>query len=256
MNLDETVLVLTPVKNAASALDRYCDLLDSLTYPRHRISVGLLESDSRDGTWEALAARLPRLREGRRRAEIWRRDFGFHLPPGVHRWEPGLQIPRRTVLSKSRNHLLFRALDDEDWVLWIDVDLDHYPPDVLERMLAVERTIVQPHCVCWPTGPTFDHNAWREGGRLHMDNLRTEGDLVRLDAVGGTMLLVRADLHRDGLVFPPFPYGRRNPYARWPSPITGQAGGELETEGLGLMARDMGHQCWGMPHLEIVHRTS
>jgi hypothetical protein len=251
-----SVLVLTPVKDAAGALDGYCGLLDRLTYPRHLVSVGLLESDSRDGTWEALAARLPRLRQGRRRADAWKRDFGFHLPPGVSRWAQGFQIPRRTVLAKSRNHLLSRALDDEEWVLWIDVDLADYPADIVERLLAVERDIVQPHCVRWPGGPTFDQNAWRDGGRLFMDAMRDEGDLVRLDAVGGTMLLVRADLHRDGLVFPAFPYGRRNPFGRWPSPYTGQAGGELETEGLALMARDMGHQCWGLPNLEIVHRNA
>jgi hypothetical protein len=29
---------------------------------------------------------------------------------------------------------------------------------------------------------------------------------VRLDGVGGTVLLVRADVHRDGLLFPPFRY--------------------------------------------------
>jgi peptide chain release factor subunit 1 len=29
--------------------------------------------------------------------------------------------------------------------------------------------------------------------------------------------------------------------------------GELETEGLGIMAGDMGYQCWGMPNLEILH---
>jgi hypothetical protein len=254
MSPDATVLILTPVKDATGALDRYCDLLDRLTYPRHRLSVGLLESDSRDGTWEALAALLPRLRAGRRWAEAWKRDFGFHFPPGVSRWENGFQIPRRTVLAKSRNHLLSHALEDEEWVLWIDVDVEDYPPDVIERMLAVERDIVQPHCVRFPGGPTFDHNAWRDAGRLHLEDLRAEGELVRLDAVGGTMLLVRADLHRDGLVFPAFPYGRRNPFARWPNPFTGQAGGEYETEGFGLMARDMGHQCWGMPHLEIVHR--
>jgi Anp1 len=254
MTSDPTVLILTPVKDATRALDAYCDLLDSLTFPRHRISIGLLESDSQDETWEALQERVPRLAQGRRRAAIWKRDFGFHFPPGVHRWETAFQIPRRTVLAKSRNHLLSRALDDEDWVLWLDVDVDGYPPDILERLLAVERTIVQPHCVRYPGGPTFDHNAWRDGGRLHLGDLRAEGDLVRLDAVGGTMLLVHADAHRDGLVFPAFPYGRRNAYARWPSPFTGQAGGEFETEGLGLMARDMGHQCWGMPHLEILHR--
>jgi hypothetical protein len=256
MTSEASVLILTPVKDAAGSLDRYCGLLDRLTYPRLRLSVGLLESDSRDSTWEALNARLPRLREGRRRAEIWKRDFGFHLPPGFHRWELCLQIPRRVVLAKSRNHLLFRALDDEEWVLWIDVDLEDYPPDILERLLAARRDIVHPHCVRANGGPTFDHNAWRDGGRLHMQDLKGEGELVRLDAVGGTMLLVRADLHRDGLVFPAFPYGRRNPFARWPSPFTGQAGGEFETEGLGLMARDMGHQCWGMPHLEIVHKSA
>jgi hypothetical protein len=31
------------------------------------------------------------------------------------------------------------------------------------------------------------------------------------------------------------------------------SGGEVETEGLGLMAHDMGYTCWGMPNLEIVH---
>jgi len=30
--------------------------------------------------------------------------------------------------------------------------------------------------------------------------------------------------------------------------------GEIETEGLGIMAHDMGHDCWGLPNLEIKHR--
>jgi hypothetical protein len=61
------------------------------------------------------------------------------------------------------------------------------------------------------------------------------------------MLLVRADLHRDGLIFPATPYGIANPHVR-------SDHGHLETEGLGLMARDMGYRCWGMPNLEIRHR--
>ena len=157
-----------------------------------------------------------------------------------------MQPMRRAVLARSRNHLLSRALDDEDWVLWIHVDVIEYPPDIVERLLVTGKSIIHPHCVLDYGGPTFDRNAWREQGRLHMDALREEGDLVRLDAVGGTMLLVRADIHRDGLIFPPFPYGRPNAAAR-----PGHA--EQDTEGLGLMARDMGHQCWGLPNLEIRH---
>ena len=114
------------------------------------------------------------------------------------------------MLAKSRNHLLFHALDDEDWVLWLDVDVIEYPPDLIERLLATGKEIVQPHCVLDYGGPTFDCNGWRDQGRLHLDDLRDEGELVELDAVGGTVLLVRADLHRDGLVFPPFLYGRRS----------------------------------------------
>jgi len=67
------------------------------------------------------------------------------------------------------------------------------------------------------------------------------------------VLLVRADIHRDGLVFPPYPYGREHPNMRRPGPWGPQIMGEIETEGLALMAADMGHQCWGMPNLEVVH---
>lgn len=86
-----------------------------------------------------------------------------------------------------------------------------------------------------------------------MDSLRGGEELVRLDGVGATMLLIRADLHREGLVFPTYLYGRRSPFARDPSPYDDIGVGEVETEGLGLMAKDMGYECWGMPNLEIVH---
>lgn len=160
------------------------------------------------------------------------------------------------MLARSRNLLLISALQDEDWVLWLDVDLESYPPDVVTRMLATGKDILQPHCVTSPGGPTFDWNAWREKGRVRMDALRGGPDLVRLDAVGGTMLLVRADVHRFGLVFPAYLYGDRSRFARDTSPFTGGKGpGEVETEGLGIMAKDMGVECWGMPNLEIVHRN-
>lgn len=249
----ETVLILTLAKDAVRWLDTFFAALARLTFPADRLSLGFLEGDSRDNTYAALEARLPELQRRYRRARLWKRDFGFRIPDGLPRWAPVIQIPRRTVISKSRNHLLSRALDDEVWVLWLDVDVVEYPPDIIERLLATGRDIVHPHCVKQYGGPTFDLNAWRDHGRVHMQDLRGGPDLVRLDAVGGTMLLVRADVHRDGLIFPPYLYGRRSPLARDPSPCWPDTVGELDTEGLGLMAHDMGHQCWGMPNLEIRH---
>jgi hypothetical protein len=249
----DRVLIATPLKDAVRHLDTYFAALARLTYPSDHLSLGFLESDSIDGTHAALASRLPELGRRYRRVGLWKQDFGFRIPDGVPRWAPVFQIPRRTVISKSRNHLLFRALNDEDWVLWIDVDVVDYPPNVIERLLATGKDIVHPHCVRTYGGPTFDLNAWRAQGRLHMADLRGGPDLVRLDAVGGTMLLVRSDAHRNGLVFPAFLYGKESPLARNPNPWAGDTGGELDTEGLGLMAHDMGYQCWGLPHLEIRH---
>jgi peptide chain release factor subunit 1 len=243
----ERVLILTPLKDAADGVDGYCERLLRLTYPHLGISLGLLESDSVDGTLAAMQRRLPELQAGFRRARLWQRDFGFRLPPGVPRWEPSIQVERRTVLAKSRIHLLFHALDDEDWVLWIDVDVIEYPPDLIERLLATGREIVQPHCVLDYGGATYDQNGWIDRGRYHLDALRGGHELVELHAVGGTVLLVRADVHRDGLVFPAFLYGRENPRIR-------EGRGEVETEGLGMMAYDMGHRCWGMPNFEVIHR--
>ena len=39
------VLILTPVKDATAHLDRYFELLDRLTYPGDRLSLGMLDSE-------------------------------------------------------------------------------------------------------------------------------------------------------------------------------------------------------------------
>ena len=49
------------------------------------------------------------------------------------------QLPRRRALAQARNYLLSRALDDEDYVVWIDVDVQSYPQDLLQVMLATNK---------------------------------------------------------------------------------------------------------------------
>jgi hypothetical protein len=72
---------------------------------------------------------------------------------------------------------------------------------------------------------------------LYLHQLRDKGRVVELGGVGGAMLLVKADAHREGLTFPPYVYNKR-----------------IETEGLAAMARSMGIKSWGMPHVEIMHK--
>ncbi len=249
---EPSVLVLTPVKDAEPHLATYIAGFERLTYPRQSLSLGILESDSADGTFDLLGRLRERLEPRFSRVSFWKRDFGFRMPAGVSRWAPAYQLQRRAVLARSRNHLLMRALENESWVLWLDVDVIDYPPDLIETLLAEERDILHPNCVRQYGGRSFDLNAWRDKGRLHLSDLRGSDGPARLDSVGGTVLLVRADLHRDGLIFPPFPYGLANPRVRDSHPVWGK--GEIETEGLGMMAHDMGVQCWGLPDYEVLHR--
>jgi len=154
-------------------------------------------------------------------------------------------------------------------VLWIDADVIEYPTDIIERLLTVQKDIVHPNCVKEYGGRSYDLNAWRDKGKKHLHDLREEGDLVKIDTVGGTMLLIKADLHREGLIFPPFLFGNRHPMIRNNNGffdkktilkefsiseiVNRRFQGEIETEGLGMMAYEMGYECWALPNLEIRH---
>src|SRR3569833_872676 len=98
----------------------------------------------------------PRLERRARRVGIFNRDYGFQMPVGVPRWAPAYQLLRRSVLARARNQLLFRALDDEAWVLWVDADLSFYPSDCLKRLLASGCDLVMPRCATVAGGPAFD----------------------------------------------------------------------------------------------------
>jgi hypothetical protein len=250
------LLVLTPIKDGCKFLPHYFINLFQLQYPHDRISLGFLESDSKDNTFKAIEQNLTALRSHFRKVNLYKRDFNFQLT--TPRWENSIQIKRRSILAKSRNFLLSKCLDDEEWVLWLDVDLCSYPAEIIQNLLAVKKEIVTPECVLQNTDKSYDLNTFKlkdddnnkdwisytiDGvklppkgeGRLYLENLRSF-NLVEVDSVGTTMLLVKADLHREGLNFPSYSYR-----------------GHLESEGLAMMAKDIGVSSWGLPNLKIVH---
>ncbi|MBF0335490.1 MAG: glycosyltransferase [Alphaproteobacteria bacterium] len=238
----DRVLILTLVKDAQAQLARHVELLARLDHDPARLSVAFLEGCGRDDSAAVLAGMIPDLRRRYARAELHRHGYGA----------PSTERRRLEIMARSRNRLLSLALRDEDWVLWLDADLLDYPPDLLRRLLAADRDIVAAHRV-GPDGRTFDPGTYRHDGledprhlrdgifqppkghgRLGLDAFQHE-PLVRVDSVGGSALLIRADLHRDGLCFPPFSHH-----------------GHIDTEGLAVMAREMGADCWALPGLRIV----
>jgi Anp1 len=72
-------------------------------------------------------------------------------------------------------------------------------------------------------------------GRQYLGDL-VQQPLVEVDAVGGCVLLVEADVHRAGVLFPEQPVEHL-----------------IETEGLAVLARARGVAAFGLPRLEVVH---
>lgn len=159
-----------------------------------------------------------------------KKNFNFKITGWGDRHALGIQKDRRAVMAKARNHLLMSALRDEEWVLWLDSDLASYPETLLRQLMASGKQIVVPNCVMSKGGRSYDLNSFQETEqsvkllaamdadqlvfegyaatdvhRKHLSDLRAE-PVVPLDGVGGTALLVHADIHRSGLVFPTFAF--------------------------------------------------
>ncbi|WP_457939469.1 glycosyltransferase [Mesorhizobium sp. 10J20-29] len=253
------IAVLVPLRDASEHIGPFLDLLQGQDYPCERIKLVFCEGDSSDGSWEKLQSAVEPLRHRFRDIVLLQKCVGTRVDrKGRHK--RGLQRVRRTGLAKVRNHIIENGLDDsDDWALWIDIDVWRFPDDVIETLIGTGRRIVVPNCVLYPNGGSFDHNSFvsvpaprdhryyrdmRAG--LHQPSAHYQGrrvlsdvrhlDRIDLDGVGGTMLLVDAALHRGGLVFPEEPYKDL-----------------VETEGFGVLAKDLGVRPLGLPRVEILH---
>lgn len=181
------------------------------------------------------------------------------------------QRARREAMSRARNSLVFTTIGPStSWVLWLDADIVETPPTLIQDLTSHNEGIIVPNCYQRYLNPDtkrmdvrpYDYNSWvdtdhsREVAKqmkpedlmlegyqelpthrtlmAHMADLSPNQDvhqLMELDGVGGTALLVKADVHRDGAMFPPFPFYHL-----------------IETEGFAKMARRLGWKCFGLPN--------
>ncbi|MDX8439165.1 glycosyltransferase [Mesorhizobium australafricanum] len=253
------VTILVPLRDAAQHIEPFLAAVRQLDYPKDKIRLVFCEGDSSDGSWERLQAAAAAPGQEYRGIELLQRPLGTSLDRD-RRANRKLQRERRSGIAKVRNHLIDHGLnEDDDWALWIDIDVWRFPGDVVTRLIATGHRIVVPHCVKVAGGDSFDlnsfvtvrhkkdHNYFRHvhgglyqpprhaQGRLHLSDVR-HLERIGLDGVGGTMLLVDAALHRGGLRFPEIPYREL-----------------IETEGFGALASDLGIRPIGLPKLEILH---
>ncbi|CEM12201.1 unnamed protein product [Vitrella brassicaformis CCMP3155] len=270
-----TVLVLTIVKDGQSwgsqrSFHDYLKLISNLGVNKADLSLGLLISDANEH--RDIKQILDSSNEDFRRLCIIREPETFRKMEGERRdrHNEDIQRPRRKLLARIRNYLVTTALHDEANVLWIDADMIKIPDNLLPTMIKSGHPILVPSTFIGDL--YYDRNTWvgprteptkeqllrlREGdsaafipeqapGNMYLDQFKDrEEDFVPIDAVGGTVLFVKATLHRQGVLFPPYHV------------IGADWGGEgydgVETEGLCYVAATIGAACHGMTHFDAIH---
>ncbi|KAF2709948.1 glycosyltransferase family 62 protein [Pleomassaria siparia CBS 279.74] len=184
------------------------------------------------------------------------------------------QKPRRAAMAKARNSLLFTTMGPTtSWVLWLDADIVEFPPTMIQDLAAYDVPIIAPNCFQrFYNEDTkkndirgYDFNNWIDsptaqalGSKMGKDDILLEGygsmatyrslmakmydpsadpgAKIKLDGVGGAALLVKAEVHRDGAMFPPFPFYHL-----------------IETEGFAKMASRLNWESYGLPHYLVYH---
>ncbi|KAI9803083.1 MAG: Golgi mannosyltransferase complex subunit [Piccolia ochrophora] len=184
------------------------------------------------------------------------------------------QKARRAAMARARNSLLFTTLGPSTaWVLWLDSDIVESPPNLIQDLAGHDKPIIAANCfqrfidpdTKKPSTRPYDFNNWRDSpaaqnlaAKMGKDDVLLEGyaematwrtlmaqlgdaegspeQEMPLDGVGGTTLLVKAEVHRDGAMFPPFAFYHL-----------------IETEGFAKMAKRLGWESWGLPNYFVYH---
>ena len=255
-NEKHRILIATPMKNAGKQIDQYRALIEALDYPKELIDIAILFSDSTDDTEEKLQVLEDAWTGVFHSVVVERLDFDFHLESD--RWESSIQLQRRGILAKCRNRLADKLAEAHEYCFFVDVDLSEIPSSILQEMMATREDVVMANCLD-EKGKPFDLNAFfyeqyptfsylyryaRKDGllqppigypRIYLTDLEYL-NIVPLDSVGGTALLIKSQVLREGVHFPETPYKYH-----------------IETEGFGLMAREKGFSVVGMPNLKVIH---
>ena len=159
MNLDnitratthDRVLILTPLRDAASHLRQYFLLLSELKYPHQAIDLAFLVGDCKDDTLLTLTSELTRMQlesnvRRFRSVMVIQKDFGDSTGQSVEeRHSFRAQGTRRKAIGRARNYLLYTALRPvHDWVYWRDVDIVENPSSILEDFMEHDKDVLVP----------------------------------------------------------------------------------------------------------------
>jgi len=128
----DKVLIATPLRNEEQNLPRFFSLLENLDYSIDLLSFAFLEGDSTDNTYE----KLLEWKNSHPNLKIWLKKLDL-----------GMEKTKFERLAISRNVIVDELLKDEDYVFWVDTDIETLPSNTLERLIEDNKDIVAPLAV-------------------------------------------------------------------------------------------------------------
>ncbi|KAK9477687.1 Anp1-domain-containing protein [Lipomyces japonicus] len=182
------------------------------------------------------------------------------------------QKERRAAMAIARNSLFTTTINaGTSWILWLDADIVESPPSLIQDLAAHNKPIIVANCYQRYTDHgenkirAYDFNSWQDSdtalelarsmgdddvifeGYAEMATYRTlmayqyvpgndKDEEIELDGVGATALLVKAEVHRDGAMFPSFSFYHL-----------------IESEGFAKMAKRLSYHAYGLPNYLVYH---
>jgi hypothetical protein len=272
------VVILTITKDRMAfgcagtrGVEDYLEMIQKFDYPASKMSLSILTNSVEE--YESFKAVMNAIRfdnMGYQSIKLFHRLSTLQLQHinGENvdlKRKNSFQKDRRREIARQRNFLVSVGVENEDSVLWIDADVVNIQPGTLKKFVASGKDIIVTNTVNGPKNEPFDANTWvgarkkptaaerekiAQGGlfvpgatkdtKYLWDLVHVNEDFVEIDSVGGTVLYVKANVFREGVIFPTqYIIG-----AEWD--YEGYDG--IETEGLCYLAKYIGYKCWGMPH--------
>lgn len=141
----KNILIGTPIKNAEFFIENLLIQIKNLSYPKKNISLCFIENDSEDDTWQVLNQKINSIIDINeyRKVTILKLDLGFKLKyADRHKIEFSKNRIKNLIIL--RNFIVNNFLQDNDYLWWIDSDVEIIPNNSLEHLLSFDKDIIMP----------------------------------------------------------------------------------------------------------------
>ncbi|KAI5965393.1 uncharacterized protein KGF55_001614 [Candida pseudojiufengensis] len=203
-----------------------------------------------------------------------------------NRQQDNKQRIRRRIIAKNRNFLISNTLENEQYIIFIDSDVEKFDHSskFIDILIKTGKDIIVPRIYRGESMNDYDRNSWRgertkpteeqlkimdlnlwskfdyvprdkeniwhfymfDSNSQDDEKLKAVDYSVPLDSVGGAFLFFKSIIYKQGVIFPTNYIIGTN----WER-LEGYDG--IETEGICYLARPLGYTCWGLPNLNAYH---